>query len=360
MISDAASAVVLKVLIESLAKAVGVDERLRKLLLGDSARKALASRVTAVFKTFEHEDPELASSLFDEWFLNETAASLLATHFLRLDDSTERLVQAWAASLPGTGKSRGDAARSYGMRIARFLEILDEEMRREPLYQQAFDRSAWDRTAKAAEETAKATRLAAETLERLMQHFTERKTIPSDSPPVLPIKERPKNFVPRPETTDPLLDRLCKEADGDHHGVVAITAVHGLGGMGKTTVAADLIWRPEIEARFPDGRIRVTLGRETPDVLSTLIDNVLRPLDPRLLKPNSLTEAKAVLADLLAERRILIVIDDVWDERVVEPFLVPAAIGCRWLITTRLTGLARNIDSEAVHLNQMSLDEHSN
>jgi hypothetical protein len=66
-----------------------------------------------------------------------------------------------------------------------------------------------------------------------------------------------------------------------------ISAVHGLGGIGKTTVARWLVWRPEIEQRFRDGRIWVTLGNEALDAITIITDCV--GLDPTVVSPGAIS-----------------------------------------------------------------------
>src|SRR6202035_2541420 len=69
-----------------------------------------------------------------------------------------------------------------------------------------------------------------------------------------PSEQAPYDFVDRPELTSPLLAYLLSD-EPVPTGRAVISAVHGLGGIGKTTVARWLVWRPEVEQRFLDGRI---------------------------------------------------------------------------------------------------------
>jgi hypothetical protein len=136
-----------------------------------------------------------------------------------------------------------------------------------------------------------------------------------------------------------------------------ISAVHGLGGIGKTTVARWLVWRPEIERRFPDGRIWITLGNEPPEAL-TVINDCISQLDPAFKARATVEAARAELATLLQDRSILFVVDDVWPGKsadVAKALLVPAACS-RFLLTTRFSRLAGD---PAIRATEFLLDEMS-
>jgi hypothetical protein len=91
---------------------------------------------------------------------------------------------------------------------------------------------------------------------------------------LVPSIQAPTEYVDRPEVTQALLTHLLDGQAVSGHKM--ISAVHGLGGIGKTTIARWLVWRPEIERRFRDGRIWVTLGNEPPDAL-TIINGLREP-----------------------------------------------------------------------------------
>jgi hypothetical protein len=150
-----------------------------------------------------------------------------------------------------------------------------------------------------------------------------------------------------------LLDHLL--GDRATAGRAMISAVHGLGGLGKTTIARWLVWRPEIERRFPDGRIWVTLGNEPPDAL-TIINDCIGQLDAILNAKATLEAARSELATLSHDKSILFVIDDVWPGRstdVAKALLVPSSRSC-FLLTTRFSRLA---DDPGIRAANFPLDE---
>ncbi|WP_049795800.1 ATP-binding protein [Frankia sp. EAN1pec] len=150
-----------------------------------------------------------------------------------------------------------------------------------------------------------------------------RPSFPGGRPDVWNVPPRPAHFVGR---TD-LLDQVHQQL-GDA-GAVAVCALHGLGGIGKTALAIeyahrhphsyDLIWW--IAAEDPQlipGHVS-TLGREL-----GLPDGADWP---------------AVLNVLRRERlRWLLILDNIEDRNVISPFRPTDHLG-RLLVTSRRTGL---------------------
>ena len=117
-------------------------------------------------------------------------------------------------------------------------------------------------------------------------------------------------------------------------GTLVISAIYGMGGIGKSVLAAALVQSSEIQRRFPDGVLWVTLGQQ-PDMLS-MVNLWIRELGDYDYNPTTLQAASLHLRTLLADKKALLVIDDVWHPEHVEPFRIGGA-GCRVLVTTRQT-----------------------
>ncbi len=121
---------------------------------------------------------------------------------------------------------------------------------------------------------------------------------------------------------------------------VAMTALHGLPGVGKTTLAITLAHDVEMRAHFRDGILWAALGPQ-PDISSILSHwSLLLGIATPDKAGESDHEALAVqLRRAIGTRRMLLVIDDAWK---LEDALVFKVGGpqCAHLVTTRFPGIA--------------------
>ncbi|TRV67659.1 MAG: trypsin-like serine protease, partial [Microcystis panniformis Mp_MB_F_20051200_S6D] len=142
---------------------------------------------------------------------------------------------------------------------------------------------------------------------------------------------KPTYFVERPEVSIELKKLLLSD-ETEKTGTLVISAIYGLGGIGKSTLAAALAQDQEVQAYFPDGIFWATLGQQ-PDILSFLHGwiQALRDYD---FKPMSVDAASLQLRTLLADKKALLVVDDLWNVGDIEPFQI-AGNNCKLLVTTR-------------------------
>ena len=125
------------------------------------------------------------------------------------------------------------------------------------------------------------------------------------------------------------LARILDEASAESPGTVVISAIGGTAGVGKTALA--LHWAHRVAARFPDGQLYVNLRGFDPSGVPMAAAEALRGfLDALGVPPDRIPaqpEARAGLyRSLLANRGMLIVLDNARDERQVRP-LLPARRG---------------------------------
>ncbi|MEU1163184.1 BTAD domain-containing putative transcriptional regulator [Streptomyces sp. NPDC090075] len=138
--------------------------------------------------------------------------------------------------------------------------------------------------------------------------------------------------------------------------VMAVSALAGIGGVGKTTLAVHVAH--QARSAFPDGQLYVDLqgagarAAEPETVLASFL-RALGTADSAI--PDSLEERSALYRSLLDGRRVLVLLDNARDAAQVRP-LLPGTEGCAALITSRV----RMVDLAGAHLvdlDVMSPDE---
>lgn len=116
---------------------------------------------------------------------------------------------------------------------------------------------------------------------------------------------------------------------------LAVAAISGRGGVGKTTLAVHVahLLRPA----YPDGQFYVDLagGQGQPVAPAAVLARFLRALGvPDERMPEGLDERVELYRSLLAFRRALVVLDNARDEAQIEP-LLPGGPTCAVLVTSR-------------------------
>ena len=144
------------------------------------------------------------------------------------------------------------------------------------------------------------------------------------------VEDLPADYVPRPREFNALIEKLLDQQREEPAAIIA--ALRGAGGYGKTTMAKAICHDPRIRETF-GGVLWVTLG-ENPGNLVGKIEDLIYALSNERPGFTSIEAAVAHLAMLLAERTILIVVDDVWNPAHLHPFL-QGGRHCTRLITTR-------------------------
>ena len=149
-----------------------------------------------------------------------------------------------------------------------------------------------------------------------------------------------------------LLDCVLDPAHANPRAIKV--ALHGSGGFGKTTVAAQLCHDEDVITAFVDGVLWVTLG-EQPNALAELTKLYAALTGER---PEFVNEDDAALAVArrLADRHCLLVIDDVWDQSALAPFL-RGGEHCARLITTRQFDIAVQKADERIAIDEMTETE---
>ena len=156
----------------------------------------------------------------------------------------------------------------------------------------------------------------------------------------------PRAAVPRDE-----LEGLRAAVLGGGDGAVGVTGaalgIHGQGGIGKTVLAAALARDVEVRRCFPDGVFWVTVG-EQGDLVAAQQGLLARlgAADPGV---RSAGQAAGLLRQVLAGRRCLLVVDDVWSAAAAVSFKVAGPAG-RVLYTTRDPAVLAGVTGRVVEL----------
>lgn len=137
---------------------------------------------------------------------------------------------------------------------------------------------------------------------------------------------------------------------------VPVAAICGIGGVGKTTLAVHVAHL--LDEVFPDGQLYADLRGYTDEATdpATTLGSFLRALGiPADVIPESPADRSALYRSILAERRILVLLDNVRDAAQVSP-LLPGSPGCAAIVTSR-SKLADLPSAKLVDLDVMEPDE---
>jgi DNA-binding SARP family transcriptional activator/Tfp pilus assembly protein PilF len=180
---------------------------------------------------------------------------------------------------------------------------------------------------------------------------TEPVAEPTDVPRQLPTAVR--HFAGRERELE-VLDELL--AESQQASALVITAIAGTAGVGKTATA--VYWAHRVAEQFPDGQLYVDLRGFEPSATPVTPAVAVRGfLDALAVSPERIpatVEAQVGLyRSLVAERRMLVVLDNARDVDQVRP-LLPGGSGCLVVVTSRsqLSGL---VAAEGAHLIPLDL-----
>lgn len=118
----------------------------------------------------------------------------------------------------------------------------------------------------------------------------------------------------------------------------AMTVVQGWPGVGKSSMVAMLAHDQDVARQFPDGVLWASLGEE-PNILGPLSAWAGALSMNPLRRARGIGEVSAQLIALLRDKRMLLIVDDVWQTEHATPFRVGGQL-CAMVITSRLNDVA--------------------
>jgi DNA-binding SARP family transcriptional activator/tetratricopeptide (TPR) repeat protein len=157
------------------------------------------------------------------------------------------------------------------------------------------------------------------------------------------------------------LDALVHQRSGGTGNAVVITVVTGTAGVGKSALA--VYWAHRVRDLFPDGQLYVNLrgfgpaesAMEPAEAIHGFLDAFAVPSDRM---PLDLDARAALYRTILADLRVLVVLDNAHDVDQIRP-LLPGSPGCVVVITSRnkLTSLVTHNGAQPVELDLLPAAE---
>jgi hypothetical protein len=164
------------------------------------------------------------------------------------------------------------------------------------------------------------------------------------------VPDLPPHYLPRVEATAALKAALMS-------GPNVRVGLHGMGGTGKSVVAAAVARDADVQRAFPDGVIWVSVG-QNPDAATIQLRQaqVVDALNEPPFGVADVEQRKTRLGRLFENRRCLLILDDVWRGADVGAFGTPGP-RCRVLITTRDRALITNLGALELPLDVLTDNE---
>ncbi|CAO3446379.1 Transcriptional regulator, AfsR family [Azospirillum argentinense] len=156
---------------------------------------------------------------------------------------------------------------------------------------------------------------------------------PIAAPGYSPLHQLPSDL---PDFTgrDTEVKDLIAALDRDGGGAAAVSAIRGMGGIGKTTLAVHAARR--LLHRYPDAQILVNLQGHSEAPSLTPVEamaHVVRAFHPEMKAEDDPQRMEAIYRSVLAGQRALIILDNAADTAQVESLLPPPP--CGLIVTAR-------------------------
>ena len=163
------------------------------------------------------------------------------------------------------------------------------------------------------------------------------------SGPLRGVPRLPAHFLRPASALDALSARILADvnAPAPISSALQIIVLHGMGGAGKSSMAAALARSTQVRRAFPDGIVWLNFGSEAARSKGIMVLGHALGLEATLLADPD--KSGALLSEALEERRCLIVADDIWTIEDIQPIANALGPRCRLLVTSRDASVATAI-----------------
>ena len=163
---------------------------------------------------------------------------------------------------------------------------------------------------------------------------------------IIGVPSLPPNYLPRKEDLKKVNELIS--ADVVKHVVITsskqITAVQGMGGIGKSVLSASFARSTEARRALHDGIFWITVGLE-PNLIEDMMF-IGTKFGDELANYSSKREAEVSLSRVLSDKACLILLDNIWKVSDATPFVNALGSRCRLLITTRNGDVATSLGAQ--------------
>ncbi len=181
---------------------------------------------------------------------------------------------------------------------------------------------------------------------RIGRTSTGRSSVQHVERKIVGVPSLPYEYLERPYYTEAIKKKLLSERTK----TISITGkthrlgLQGMGGVGKSVIAAALAHDKEIQARFPDGIAWISIGHE-PNPVARQSELLRLFYEPHAIDKIRVENYKSELIKKFNDKKCLIILDDVWHSKDMAPFdvLGESPKSCM-IITTRINSVAANTD----------------
>ncbi|KAG5255212.1 disease resistance protein [Salix suchowensis] len=183
---------------------------------------------------------------------------------------------------------------------------------------------------------SKALEKKTETLRKLEENSRDFRTTVSHKAPLQDIESLPsKEFTPS-ESSKEAFEKTMKALKDDNVNMIGL---YGMGGVGKTTLVKE-VGRRAKETQLFDEVLLATVS-QNPNVMD-IQDRMAESLGLHFDEETTEGRANRLWKRLETERKLLVILDDVWQDVDLEEIGIPFGAdhrGCKVLLTTRLRGI---------------------